>query len=166
MRLPSPPSFFWPFARLPMRVAGDAVVAPVHRAQVQPEFEGVVSKVFVREGEPVKRGQVLAEMDAWDYRSALAEAEAKYQSALLQMNHSLAANDGSEAGIQRVQADYWQSEVDRSQELLDKAQLRSPIDGVVATPHVENFAGRRLQYGDSFAEIVDTSSAVVDVAHR
>ena len=148
---------------LPMRVAGDAMVAPVHRAQVQPEFEGVVSKVFVREGEPVKHGQVLAEMDAWNYKSALAEAEAKYQTALLQMNRSLAANDGSEAGIQRVQADFWKAEVDRSRELVDKAQLRSPIDGVVATPHVENFAGRRLQYGDNFAEVVDASSAVVDV---
>jgi RND family efflux transporter MFP subunit len=147
-----------------LRVAGDAVVAPVRRAQVQPEFEGVVGKVLVHEGEPVSRGQVLAEMDAWDYRSALAASEARYQTALLQMNRSLAANDGSEAGIQRVQADYWKTEVERARELLGKAQLRSPIDGVVSTPHVENFAGRRLQYGDSFAEVVDASSAVVDVA--
>lgn len=149
---------------LPMRVDGDAVVAPVRRAQVQPEFEGVVGKVFVREGESVARGQVLAEMDAWDYRSALAEAQARYQAALLQMNRSLATNDGGEAGIQRVQADYWKAAVDRATELLDRAQLRSPIDGVVSTPHVENLAGRRLQYGDSFAEVVDASSTVVDVA--
>jgi multidrug efflux pump subunit AcrA (membrane-fusion protein) len=80
------------------------------------------------------------------------------------MNHLLASNDGSEAGIQRVQADYWKAEVERARELLGKAQLRTPIDGVVSTPHVENFAGRRLQYGDSFAEVVDASSAVVDVA--
>ena len=149
---------------LPMRVDGDAVVAPVRRAQVQPEFEGVVGKVFVLEGESVTRGQVLAEMDAWDYRSALAEAQARYQAALLQMNRSLATNDGGEAGIQRVQADYWKAAVDHARELLDRAQLRSPIDGVVSTPHVENLAGRRLQYGDSFAEVVDASSTVVDVA--
>jgi RND family efflux transporter MFP subunit len=149
---------------LPMRVDGDAVVAPVRRAQVQPEFEGVVAKVFVREGESVSRGQVLAEMDAWDYRSALAEAQARYQTALLQMNRSLAGNDGGEAGIQRVQADYWKAAVDRARELLDRAQLRSPINGVISTPHVENLAGRRLQFGDSFAEVVDASSTVVDVA--
>ena len=149
---------------LPMRVDGDAVVAPVRRAQVQPEFEGVVAKVFVREGESVSHGQVLAEMDAWDYRSALAEAQARYQTALFQMNRSLAGNDGGEAGIQRVQADYWKAAVDRARELLDRAQLRSPIDGVVSTPHVENLAGRRLQFGDSFAEVVDASSTVVDVA--
>jgi RND family efflux transporter MFP subunit len=149
---------------LPMRVDGDAVVAPVHRAQVQPEFEGVVGKVYVREGEAVTRGQVLAQMDAWASRSALAEADARYQSVLLQMNRSLASNDGSEAGVERVQADYWKAAVERAKQQVDRAELRSPIDGVIATPHVENLAGRRLQFGETFAEVLDTSSAVVDVA--
>ena len=103
-------------------------------------------------------------MDSWDRRTAVAASEAKYQAALLQMGHSLASNDGAEAGIQRVQADYWKSEVTHARELLDRAQLRSPIDGIVATPHVDTFAGRRLQFGDTFAEVVDTSSAIVDVA--
>jgi RND family efflux transporter MFP subunit len=149
---------------LPLRVDGDAVVAPARRLQVQPEMEGVVGKVYVREGQVVSRGDVLAEMDAWDYRSALAEAEAKYQTAVLQVNHSLAGNDTGEAGVQRVQADYWKTEVERAKELLDRTQLRAPMDGVVSTPHVENFAGRRLQHGESFAEIMDTSQAIVDVA--
>jgi multidrug resistance efflux pump len=112
----------------------------------------------------VKRGQILAEMDAWDLRSAVAAAEAKYRAALLQMNHALATNDGAEGGIQRVQADYWKGEVGHAQELLGRAKLRSPIDGVVATPHIDTFAGRRLQFGDTFAEVVNTSNAVVDVA--
>src|SRR6202167_754299 len=149
---------------LPLRVDGDAVVAPLHSAQIQPEVEGVVSKVYVREGEHVAQGQVIAELADWEVRSVLAQAQSKYQMALLQMNHSLSANDGSEAGVQRVQADFWKSEVARDQELLDKTRLRSPIDGLVATPHVENMVGRHLQYGDSFAEIVDTSRAIVDVA--
>jgi RND family efflux transporter MFP subunit len=149
---------------MPMRLAGDAVVAPVHRAQVQPEFEGVVGKVLVHEGDAVKRGQVIAEMESWDRQTALAAAQARYQTALLQMNHALASNDGAEAGIQRVQADYWKTEVANAQQLLDRAQLRSPIDGVVATPHIDTFVGRRLQFGDTFGEVVDTSTAVVDVA--
>jgi GAF domain-containing protein len=148
----------------PLRVDGDALAAPVHSAQVQPEVEGVVSKVYVREGEHVVPGQVVADLADWETRAALAQAEAKYQTVLLQMNHALAASDGSEAGIQRAQADYWKSEVARDGELLDKMRLRSPINGVVATPHVENMLGRRLQHGDTFAEVVDTSRAIVDVA--
>ena len=149
---------------LPLRVDGDAVVAPAHRAQVQPEIEGIVGKVYVREGQKVSRGDVLADLEAWDYRSALAEAQAKYQTSLLQVNHLLSINDSGEAGVQRVQADYWKTEVDRAKELLDRTQLRAPIDGVIATPHIENAVGRRLQHGDSFAEIMDNSQAIVDVA--
>ena len=149
---------------LPLRVDGDAVVAPGHRALVQPEVEGVIGKVFVREGQSVHQGEVLAEMEAWNLRSAVAEAQSKYETSLLQMNRALAANDGSEAGVHRVQADYWKAEVERALQSLEKSQLRSPIEGVVATPHVEEFAGRKLQQGDSFAEVVDTSRATVDVA--
>jgi RND family efflux transporter MFP subunit len=148
----------------PLRVEGDAVVAPVHSAQLQPEVEGVISKVYVREGDQVARGQVLAELADWDARTKLAQAQAKYQATLLQVNRALATNDGTEAGVQRVQADYWKSEVERCQEGLDLTRLRSAIDGVVATPQVENMVGRRLQYGDTFAEVVDTSRAIVDVA--
>jgi RND family efflux transporter MFP subunit len=149
---------------LPLRVDGDAVVAPLHKASVQPEVEGVISRVFVREGQAVKQGQVLAEMESWNSRSNLAEAESKYETALLKMNKALAANDGSEAGVERVQADYWRAELDRAKELLSKIQLRALIDGVVSTPRVEDFAGRKLQRGETFTEIVDTSRAVVDVA--
>jgi len=156
--------FFFAAFPWPLRVEGDAVVAPVHSAQLQPEIEGVVSRVYVREGDRVARGQVLAELADWDARTKLAQAQAKYQTTLLQVNRALAGNNGAEAGVQRVQADYWKSEVERSQEELDRTRLRSPIDGVVATPHVENMTGRRLQFGDTFAEVVDTSRAVVDVA--
>ena len=80
------------------------------------------------------------------------------------MNRALNGNDGGEAGIQRIQADYWASELARARERLDRTQLRSPINGVVATPHVEDLVGRKLMPGDTLAEVVDTSRAIVDVA--
>ena len=61
----------------------------MHSAQVQPEVEGVVSKVYVREGEHVARDQVMADLADWEARAALAQAEAKYQTVLLQMNRCL-----------------------------------------------------------------------------
>ena len=148
---------------LPLRVAGDAVVAPARRAMVQPEVEGVISKVFVHEGEIVKQGQVLAEMESWNTRTNLAEAQSKYESSLLRMNRALASNDGSTAGIERVQADYWKAEVDRARQMVESVQLRAPIEGIVTTPHIEDSAGRKLRQGDAFGEVVDTSHAIVDV---
>jgi GAF domain-containing protein len=149
---------------LPLRVDGSAVVAPLRRVEVQPGTDGVISKVFVKEGQAVRAGQVVAQMENWDAESGVAEAQSRYQSALLQMNNALARSDGTAAGVARVQAGGWKAELDRAREVLDKSQLRSPIDGIIATPHVEDFAGRKLGRGDFFAEVVDTSRAIVDVA--
>jgi RND family efflux transporter MFP subunit len=149
---------------LPLRVDGTAVVAPAHSAKVQPEVAGVVQAVNVREGDTVKQGTVLARLADWQYRAELAAAQAKYETAVSQTNRALAANDGTEAGIERVQADYWASEVARARERLQQTLLRSPIDGVVATAHVEDLVGQDLKPGDTFAEIVDASRASVDVA--
>jgi RND family efflux transporter MFP subunit len=149
---------------LPLRVDGTAVVAPQHSAMVQPAVAGVIQQVNVREGQTVTRGTVLATLADWQYRGELAAAQSKYETAVSLMNRALASNDGAQAGIERVQADYWASEVTRSKERLDQTSLRSPIDGLVATPHIEDSVGRSLNPGDSFAEVVDTSRASVDVA--
>ena len=152
------------FVPLPLRVDGDASVAPLHTAQVQPELDGVVRRVLVHEGDAVRRGSILAEMDDWDLRRDLASAQAKYDIAVSAMNRALATGNSSEAGMQRDQVAYWTSEVARARERLERGKLRSPIDGVVATPQVENFTGRKLDAGDQFAEVINSSHATVDVA--
>jgi len=149
---------------LPLRVVGDATVSPAQSVFIQPEVEGTVQRVQVREGDAVSAGTTLATLSDWQYRAQLAAAQAKYETAVSQMNRALNSNDGSEAGIQRIQADYWASELARARERLDHTQLRSPINGVVVTPHVEDLVGRKLLPGDTFAEVVDTSRAIVDVA--
>jgi multidrug resistance efflux pump len=102
----------------------------------------LVRQVYVREGQHVNKGDVLADLEDWNYRAALEQAQARYQTALAETNKALAANDGSTAGVQRAQADFWSAEVQRDRERLDHTHLRSPIDGTVATPHVENFTGK------------------------
>jgi RND family efflux transporter MFP subunit len=148
---------------LPLRVDGPAAIAPGHAAHVGADFEGIVKQVMVKEGDRVRQGTVIGSLEDWDYRSALAAAQAKREIALTLINRALAANDGTEAGIQQAQSDYWTAEVARAQERLDRTLLRSPIDGVVATPHLENLVGRKLKFGETIADVVDNSQALVDV---
>lgn len=148
---------------LPMRLGGNAMVAPARTAKIQPEVEGVVKNVLVREGQPVKRGDVVAELESWEYSGALAAAEAKHAAALAEMNRALAGNDPSTAGVKRVEAEYWSAETTRARERLARTRLASPIEGVIATPHIENLVGTHLTTDDVFAEIVDTRQAMIDV---
>ena len=152
------------FFPLPMRLTGGASVLPMRTEQIGPGVEGIVRNVYVREGQRVQPGAVLADLEDWDFRSALAGAEAKYESAVADMNRALSANDGPEAGIHRIEAEYWASEVARSKERLQHTQLRTSIAGLVATPHIENFAGRHLNPGEPFASVVNILEASVDVA--
>ena len=95
--------------QIPMRVDGAATVGPAHLAQVQAQVEGTVKQVYAKEGQQVKQGDVLADMEDWDYRAGLAAAQAKLNAANSAMNQALAGNEGSEAGVQRVQVEYWRS---------------------------------------------------------
>jgi len=149
---------------LPMRVSGNATVAPGRTAQVQAGVDGVVRKVYVHEGDLVREGAVLAQLEDWNYRADLAAAEAKYSEAVASMNRALAQNDGTLAGTERVQAGYFQAELARARERLDRTAIRAPLDGIVTTPQIQNSVGRRLTHGDTFAEVVETSQVTVDVA--
>lgn len=148
---------------LPMRVSGDAVVAAQHLVTIAAPADGNVSMVAAREGQRVAAGDVLGTMNDWQWRADLAAAEAKYRAAQLAMEASL-ARGSAQAGEERAQVEFLHDEVERSRSRVESAQLRSPIAGIVATPALQNAAGEHLNAGDTFAQILDVSSVVVDVA--
>jgi len=148
---------------LPMRVGGEAVIAPQHLVTVTAPDEGNVDRVYVREGQHVNAGDVLASMNDWEWRSRLAVAEAHYQEAMLQMQGDL-ARGSAQSGEDRAQVEFLRSEAAQIRAQVESAQLRSPIAGVVATPNLENAAGEHLDSGSAFAQVLDLSSAVSRVA--
>ncbi len=155
---------FLALAPMPMRIDGEASVAPGRTDYVRADFDGVLDKVFVREGEHVQQGAVLAQMQDWEQTAELARAQARYNAAVEDMDRALAMNDGALAGRKRVDADYWRGEVERGHGRLEAATLRAQISGVVATPHVEDMDGKMLTAGAAVMELVDTSAVIVDVA--
>lgn len=151
------------FCPIPMRVGGEAVVAPQHLVTVAAPEAANVDRVFVREGEHVNAGDVLASMNDWEWRSRLAAADARYQEAMLQMQGDL-AHGSAQAGTDLAQAEFLRSEAARLRAQVDSAQLRSPISGVVATPNLENAAGEHLDSGAPFAQVLDLTTAICRVA--
>ncbi|HEX3969015.1 MAG TPA: GAF domain-containing protein [Edaphobacter sp.] len=154
---------FFVFCPLPMRVTGEAMVAPQHIVTVAAPVDGNVTQVFAHEGQRVVAGDVLGAMNDWQWRMDLASSEAKYQEAMLVMQTDL-AHGYPQAGVDRSQTEYLRSEVARARSRLESAQLRSPISGIVITPALQNAAGGHLDAGASFAQVLDLSSAVVNIA--
>ena len=139
------------------------MVAPQHLVTVAAPVDGNVEAVYAHEGQRVAAGDVLGALNDWQWRTDLAAAEAKYQQAELVMENDL-ARGSAQAGADRAQAEYLRSEVARARARLDSAQLRSPIAGIVVTPNLQNAAGKHLDAGATFAQVLDLNSAVVQIA--
>ena len=156
-------ALFLSFCPLPMRLAGDAVVAPQHLVTIAAPVDGNVTAVYAREGQRVTAGQVLGSMNDWQWRADLASTEAKYQQAMLVMQNDL-AHGAVQSGADREQAEFLRAEMQRARTRVDDAQLRSPIDGIVVTPALGNTAGKHLEAGTAFAQVLDLSTAEVLVS--
>ncbi len=156
-------TLFLVFCPLPMRLTGEATVGAQHTVTIAAPVDGNVTEVFAQEGQRVEAGQVLASMNDMQWRIDLSSAEARYRSAVLTMQSDL-ARGAAQAGADRAQAEYLRAEADRARTRIDTAQFKSPITGIVMTPSLQNAAGEHLDAGATFAQVLDLSSAVVDIA--
>ncbi len=151
------------FCPLPLRISGTAVVAPQSVVTLAAPVEGTIANVYAREGQHVSRGEVLGTMDDWSWRNQLTAAQAKYEAAMLAMQGDLARHS-PRAGEERTQADFLRAEMERTRLRIANAQLRSPIDGVVMTPDLQNAVGEHLDAGAPFAQVLNLASARINIA--
>ena len=63
---------------VPLELQATGTVEPLQTVTVQPQLNGPVTRVAFSEGQDVREGQVLFEIDPRPYRAALAQAEAHY----------------------------------------------------------------------------------------
>jgi multidrug efflux system membrane fusion protein len=133
---------------VPFEIAAPGTVEPVRAAAVTAQVSGMVIGVKFREGEEVREGDVLVEIDPRPYHNALAQAEAALARDVIQLEtarrqveryQSLAQNQGVAAeqfeslqatarGLEAtVKAD--SASLDNARLNLEYTQIRAPISG-------------------------------------
>src|SRR5271156_2494557 len=138
----------------PMRLGTDATVVPFERRMVSAIEGGVVKQVFVREGDLVKPGQLLAQLDDSEDRIKMIEADAALSQVRRELAEAEFRNDPAAAGQAQIRSQLYSSEVALEQQRINDARLTSPIAGIVITPKVEEKSGSLIKPGDSFCEVV------------
>ncbi|MEJ5229530.1 MAG: efflux RND transporter periplasmic adaptor subunit [Pseudothermotoga sp.] len=92
-------------------------------AEVKALVSGVVKKINVQEGDSVKAGDVLVELDDTDYRLSYLKAVQNYETA---------KNSGSKLLVEQRQL-----ELEIAKRDLDRCKITSPVDGVVTALNVK-----------------------------
>jgi RND family efflux transporter MFP subunit len=131
--------------------AADAVIEAVRQATVSAQIAGTVTRFFVDAGDRVRRGQLLARIDAREtdaqvvaQAANVAQAEAglvqaklsfdRTQSLVRQNFVSQSALDKADADLKSAQAALDAARAGRTQATTSRsfAEVRAPIDGVVS----------------------------------
>jgi RND family efflux transporter MFP subunit len=145
---------------------------PVHQAVVKAKVSANLQQIYVREGETVQAGQVLARFDTADLDAKLAERQGALESAKAQvalaektraMNNKLLnakfisqnAYDSSESGFSVAQGSEKsvEAQVNMAQIALRDATVLSPLSGTVAKRHVQ--PGEKVAFDAPLITIVD-----------
>lgn len=73
---------------LDVEIKAIGTVVPVHTVNVQSQVSGLLQQVYFKEGQWVKKGQILAQIDPAPFEVALAQAEGTSQQNLAQLNNA------------------------------------------------------------------------------
>lgn len=146
------------------RVGADGVVQPVMRRTVAAPFENRLYRTYVKPGDEVEAGQVLAELDGREIRVALAEAIAAQSAAVKKRDNAMVSEDPATFQMAQLEADRLELEVERLRFRSDNLSIRSPIDGVVLTGDLERSEGVPVSSGQKLFEVAPLEEMLVEVA--
>jgi len=154
----------WLFLFAPYLSTDDARVASTTVRVAPAGAGGQIVKLNVSEGDRVKAGQVLVELDHRTSQAQLQRAQARLvlsEKELKRMEQMAAENgvaprdlDSARANHQTMEADVKLAEI-----ALDNTYMRSPLDGVVIQKSTE--VGNMLEPGQTAVSITDMDHAWV-----
>lgn len=150
-------------ARLDLSLPGE--VAGAEDALLASPMGGFVESVPVEVGDAVKKGAVIAVVDRAPRAAQLAQAEAQLQLAQADQGRANAMGDlATKAQLDALTAQVAIAEANvklaRSQ--LDRATVRSPVDGVVASVQIDE--GEVAQPGVPVARVVQLDPVKISVS--
>lgn len=131
-------------------------IKPIKQVEVGTQVSGRIEKIYVDFNSKVKKGQLLAELDKINLKSALREAQASYDNAVSEQKYLTKTYERqkklfeekmiSESEFDEIEYKMAnsrnnviqrQSDLNRAQTNLSYAEIYSPIDGVVLSRDVD-----------------------------
>lgn len=140
---------------VPLKITAECVVEPSLRTLAVTEAPGKIVQVLVREGQEVKKGDLLARLNDQEYVTQLAVAEQQKLRWQVEAARAQTAGDEAERKLAEINAQREVEAIKRLEYLRSKTEIRAPIAGTIMTKNLQNREGETLDVGGAFCEIAD-----------
>lgn len=141
-------------------------ISPAREVTLAFEIPGRIINLPVKEGQPIKTGQALCEIDPRDYQSALNASQAQYDTAMADYERS--RNLVARGAISRRDLDVARTTFETAEAALETAlkrmedtRLTAPFEGVVASILVDQH--QNIQPKQDILVLQDISSLEIKV---
>lgn len=145
-----------------------AVIEASNTSVLTFQVGGRLNELNVVEGQEVSKGTLIGRLDQRDFRNALQQAQAQYDSADSEYQRAarlIAENAIAESVYEqrKTQRDVARASLDTAQKALDDTVLRTPFEGVIASVAVEQFENIGPQQQIVVLQTTGAAEALVQV---
>ena len=135
-------------------------IRPNQGAMISAQAAGTVTKVLVKSGDKVKKGQLLVEIDSSAERASLKATEAQLPAAQANYNryrNLVASNSASKAELDNAQSTYNQllATIEATKAQIERRQIYAPFDGEAGIVNVN--VGQYVTVGTEIVRVEDQS---------
>lgn len=147
----------------PARVTAEAETKPEVSRLIPAPFQGYLDEVFVKPGEMVEQGQVLATLDTRELRLQHAQDTSVRDRLRTQLEDALTKRLLDEAAVIRASIREYDARIGLLEARLEQAMIRAPFDGQIARGELETLAGAQVDTTTPLFELIDPTRHVVEV---
>ena len=149
------------------RIKGNASILAVKQNTLPSLVNSSLLEVPVREGEAVKKGQILARFDTRDIRLQLSQVEQEYERSLLESDAALGAGNESQMQISRLNASKAAAVAEKLRADEARAIVRAPFDGLVlGAQSLSTRIGDIPRIGEPILQVIDPGAWQVKASLR
>lgn len=136
-------------------------ISSINHIELRALEKGYLQKIYVGEGQAVKKGQLLFKIMPNIYQAELGKSKAEAEFAAIEYQNTKKLADGNvvsknELAMAKAKLDKAKAEMQLNQVHLNFTEIRAPFDGIIDRFHVR--VGSLVDEGDLLTELSDNSS--------
>ncbi|MEM6823202.1 MAG: efflux RND transporter periplasmic adaptor subunit [Verrucomicrobiota bacterium] len=148
----------------PYKISTKCTLEPVTRRIVAAPFNCRLERALVEPGQPIKKGDVLAQLDGKEIRAQLAELIARRDRAAKMADQAMASDDVPSFQVAQLEMESLNYEIEILSERTRQLEIRSPISGIVIMGDLERAEGVPLEKGEPLFEVGPLGEVVAECA--